>query len=499
MLFFKKRDKQTLLKSLKEQNHKGQKQEQKKEILVRLKELGNVNPLDVLWMVGEPDVDLWEFAKAVFLASKDATPFLKPLLLKMKDAREAGRRQIAVLISKLQLPTLRSSLLRMIQSEDVDERMMAMEILTNHPNWQNYLEILKIALKDSRAKIRYGAVSLLSSMADKKRLFLILRRMCEDPAEIVRHKVLTTMARIDIPDVVEPFFERLPYESPVIQQEIINALIRLCGKQELQIEDYVFPALFDEEEMVRNAATELLRKMPNKTEILRKLLIYSQGVASWLRERCFEFVRKLGPELVEPLIELIDDPKEDIRVMAMLLAKEVRDERIIPALKKVLTNESQWWIRVSAINILSQFKKPQITELLLKFIDDPDLKWSVIVSLGKMEDPRMVSHLLENLSDSRRGIRMAILGALESLLTSYLLNDLGQIYEKDPDEGVRQKAFGLIQKLANQGDTQAARIVEARQERGRRFLEGQVQLEIEDLEMENPELNRPQELKLTLS
>lgn len=488
MLFFKKRDKQTLLKSLSERGHKDD--NQKKEILLRLKELGNVNPLDVLWMVGEPDVDLWGFAKAVFLASKDATPFLKPLLLKMKDAGEAGRRQIAVLIGKFKLPTLRSSLLRMIRSEDVDERTMVLEILANHPEWQTYLEIVKIALKDTKPKIRHSAVSLLGRMTDKKRLFLILRRMCEDPAEIVRHKVLLTMAGLDSPDVVEPFFERLPYEPPVIRQEMINALLRLSEKQELQIEDHVFPALFDEKEMARNAATELLRKMPNKTEILRKLLIHSQGVASWLRERCFEFVKKLGSDAVGPLIELIDDPKEDIRVMAMLLAKEVKDERIIPAVKKVLTNESQWWIRVSAVDILSQFRSSQTTEFLLKFIDDPDLKWSIINSLGKTDDPQVVSILLKNLKDPKRGIRMIALNALESYLTPYLLKELKEIYETDPDQGIRQKTFGLIKKLADQGDPEAVRIVETRYQRGQKFLEGQFQLEAEELEMESSELNR---------
>lgn len=474
MPLFKKEDKETLLRCLKKKDYKDD--EEKKGLLMRLKEIGNIDPLDVLWMVFCQDKDLQGFAEDVWLSVNNPGRLLQHLLIEMKNQEESGRQKIAILIGKLELPKLKSYLSKMIQSEDEKERIIAMEILANHPKWQNYMSVVRIALQDSRTRVRYMAVVRLGSAASDERVFLMLRKMCEDPAEIVRHEVLRIMTKLDTPDVIQPFFERLPYEPPSIQQEIIDALISLSKKGEVEIEDYIFPALFNEEELVRNAATELLREVlrgeRDKAEILRKLFIYTRGVAFWLRDRGFDFVKRLGQDVVEPLISLMEDPEDEVRMLAMLLASEIMDERIIPVIKRMLVNEKEWWMRVFCVNILGRFKTPEVTQFLLGFIDDPDLQWSVITSLGRIGDPHAMEHLLNKLKDPRKGIRMVTLDALGGLPIPNLLDELRVIYETDPDRDVREKAFHLIQGLANKGDEEAAEIVEERHRKGLRFLEG---------------------------
>lgn len=238
---------------------------------------------------------------------------------------------------------------------------------------------------------------------------------------------------------------------------------------------------------------EVLREKRDKAEILRRFFIYTRGVVFWLRSRGFDFVKRLGPDVVEPLISLMDDPEDDIRILAILLASEVKDERIIPVIKRLLVNEKEWWMRISCVNILAQFRSPEITDFLLKFIDDPDLKWSIIDSLGKMEDSRVREHLLKRLKDPKQSIRMVTLNALEQSLIPNLLNELKTVYEEDPEQGVREKAFHLIQKLANKGNKDAIEVVEDKHRRGLKFLEGESEGE-STFEMENPEFNQPLEL-----
>lgn len=473
MPLFKKEDKETLLRCLKKKDYKDD--EEKKGLLTRLKEIGDIDPLDVLWMVFCQDKDLQSFAEDVWLSVNNPARLLQHLLIEMKNQKESGRQKIAILIGKLELP-IKFYLSKMIQSEDEKERIIAMEILANHPKWQNYMGVVRMALRDSRTRVRYMAVVRLGSAATDERVFLMLRKMCEDPAEIVRHEVLRIMTKLDTPDVIQPFFERLPYEPPSIQQEIIEALISLSKKGKVEIEDYIFPALLSEEKLVRNAATELLREVlrgeRNKAEILRKLFIYTRGIAFWLRDLCFDFVKRLGQDGVEPLISLMEDPEDDVRMLAMFLASEIRDERIIPVVKRMLVNEKEWWMRVFCVNILGKFKTTEMTHFLLSFIDDPDLQWSVITSLGKIGDPHVVEHLLKKLKDPRKGIRMVTLDALWQFPIPNLLSELKVIYETDPDLDVREKAFHLIQGLANKGDEEAAEIVEERHRRGLSFLEG---------------------------
>lgn len=500
MPLFKKFDKQTLLRHLKEGDYKDD--EEKENFLAMLKDLGDVDPVDVLWMVGCEDLDLQGFAQDVCIKAKDPTRLLRLLFKEMENSDKTGRQNIARLIGKLELPRLKFHLSKMIQSEDVDEQTVVMEILANHPKWQNYMSIVKMALRDSRAMIRCLAVVRLSSAATEEMVFMILRKMCDDPAEIVRHEVLRIMAELDTPDVVEPFFERLPHESLSVQDMIIKALVRLSKRWEFQIENRIFPALLNEEEMVRNAATELLREIlrerPDKAEVLRKFFLYTRGVVFWLRERSFEFIKRLDLDVVEPLISLMDDPEDDIRILAMLLAADIKDERIIPVVKKLLVNEKEWWLRVSCVDILSQFKSPEITDFLLKFIDDPDLKWSIIAFLGKREDSRATEYLLKNLKDTRPSIRMVTLNAIEQSLTPGLLNELKAAYERDPVQDVREKAFQFIKELANRGDEEAIEIVKERHQRGLKFLEGESEEESLLLEMENSELKPSIEPELPL-
>ena len=78
------------------------------------------------------------------------------------------------------------------------------------------------------------------------------------------------------PELVEPFFARLPLEARGEQARMMKALTRLAEDGSVRLECHLFPALSGEAANVRRLAAQLLARMPNQTEVLRTFLLHSR-------------------------------------------------------------------------------------------------------------------------------------------------------------------------------------------------------------------------------
>ena len=241
--------------------------------------------------------------------------------------------------------------------------------------------------------------------------------------------------------------------------------------------------LAHEEEPMRNVAVRLLARMPNRTQVLRSFLIYSRGIATWLRDRAVDSSQKLGGDFVDPLIEIMQDDDEDLRVAAMRMAGETGDLRVRPYLEAFVGGDFDWWIRSIACEAMLQFKDLACVELLDSQINDPDLRFSVIDCLGKIGMPVVYPILLHFLTDESRGVRSIALEAFRGVDDDEVLRAVKWLAVNDPELQVQQRALDILAST----DAGRAALPEV-ENRGAREIAAAASVPV-DLQMENPELN----------
>ena len=333
----------------------------------------------------------------------------------------------------------------MFHSKDAEQRKIALDIVSAHTKWTNFLGVLKKTLNDPEASLRYQATRILSRGVDHQTVRLVLIELLSADDIEMRRPVIQALASRPQVDLVEPFFARLSHEEPLEQSTMTKALSTLADNPESRLAEYLLPVLADEDPALREIAVTLLAKMPNRTGVLRSYFIHSLGLATWLRFRTTASILTLSDSLVGPLQELLEDEDMDVRVGAMMMIGESDDVSFIPLVRKMFESDLDWWIRSLAVDVLAKHASPELIDLLLTEIEDPELRYSIISALGKIEDRQTLRPLLECLKDPQRGVRIATLEALANKKTPETGEALYQVALHDEERMVRKKAASVLE------------------------------------------------------
>lgn len=396
------------------------------------------------WMFSHAQKKVRDFAARELLERKE--PALVDMVIReMPSKTSVTRLELAKLVLAVAPERVQARLGHMVHSSEVADKEAGLDLIDLHPRWQDLLGYLKITIRDHEPRIRQRSARILVKGLTNQTIFLILRELIHDEDNTIRHIVIEAFAQQPHGDIVEPFFERLTLEGPEERALMIRALSHLARNSQAQIEDRLLPMLGDENPTTRDIAVKLLGEMPDRTRVLRAFLIHCRGIACWLRDRSIQSLQKISDALLEPLMQLMRDPDDDIRVAAMIMASGSKDPRLVPLIKAIFVSKADWWIRSIAAEALGRFTTPGVLETLRSQIEDPELRYSIISVLGKQGSPAAFSALLECLKDPQRGVRIAVLNALKESKSPEVLSIFAGVAENDPDEGARDKAFELLQ------------------------------------------------------
>jgi len=474
----------TLLKKIKD--HEYHSTQELLSWLDRIDTEHELRPKQVVWMIGHPHREVREFGKLKLIRMEERG-IVELLLRELSGKPGSIRMEIANLATEIDPQQVYKNLGRMLHSNQIDQRMSALDLIAVHPEWREYLGHLKAALKDPDTVVRQKVVEILCREPEDITIKLILRNLVFDEDATIRRRVIGALAEHPDPDLVEPFLERLPYEATREQTVIVRALTTMARNPEAKLEDRLLPMLADENQHVREAAIRLLREIPNRTQVIRAYLHYSKGLAYWLRERSYKTFLRISRDILDPLVELMGDVDPEIKVGAMLLASDSNDQRVVPGLRKVLKDQTQdWWVRVIAAENLARFPSPEVQNDLIKEIDNPDLRHAIVAALGQIKSGRSVPPLVQCLADPQVSVRMAVLDALSGLRFPEVADMVGQTAVNDPEQQVREKALLVLEQLGAAG---SQRLEAVRDVLNLQAEESQEELELEqELEMENPKL-----------
>lgn len=396
-----------------------------------------------LWLLRHKDENIRSFARnslATLREPRVAQVIIGAMVTQPPDIQ----REHALLAIQMAPEQVNGWLGRMVVSRDVNERDAALALIDGHRSVKHLLGYLKTALKDPTPQIRQRAVKMLGREVDDQAIFFILRGLISDDDPVVREMVIKALARHPVPDMIEPFFERLTQEPPEIRTLIMRALKTVAQTSQTEVEKHLLPILADEDPVQRDTAVQLLAGLPDKTRVLRSFLLHCRGLASWLRERSIDSITKISNDIVEPLITLMDDSDPDVRINAMMMAATARDPRIVPVVQAIFLGEEDWWIRSMAADVLGNFSDPAVTEVLLSRMSDPDLRYSVVSVLSKQQNEQALEMLWRCLRDKQRGIRKVALESLRAYKDADTMERIALVAKHDPEQSVRDKALSVL-------------------------------------------------------
>ncbi len=422
-------------------------------------------------------------------APKDA---IDVVIQAMSVVDGAARTELARTVLQLDRAEVLRCANQLFNGSNVPIRIVILEIASLDREWRDWFGILKQGLRSTDQPLRRGAVRILRRHVQDTTAGTVVRELLHDEDDAVRSEAIQAFCDFPTPEIVEPFFARLPHEAPVAQTRMIQALARLSSRPNSNIEQHLFPVLADDDAEARRIAVRLISSMPQPDQVLRKFLVHCRGLASWLRERAVRSLLEMANALCDPLLRLMKDEDEDVRVSAMSLAAKIHDERVIGPVTAIFCSNADWWIRSLAAEILSNFPTDETLELLLPYLHDVDMRLSIVSALARMDRPETTAHLIECTRDSARSIRDIALDGLAGRPTQDVIEAVARVARQDPEPPLRAKA---IEVLRGFGPIAAPRLKSIE-------LETQAHADAEEaakvarsaqglqLEMANPALNR---------
>lgn len=404
------------------------------------------------WMLGHPNRRVRERALEEIKRRKEPS-HIDWLVSELAGKSADARRDIAEAAAAIGGRGVSRHLGRMIHSTNVAEREAALDLIGAYTDLQDFVGYLKAALKDSETKVRQRAVKVLGTAPGNRTIFMILRSLIHDEDMVVRHTVIDALAREPDFEIIEPFFERIAYEEAEARFQMTRALRALARTGDCRVAEKILPILGDENPALRDLAVKMLSEMPDVTATLRAFMLHCQGLAFWLRERSMESIRAVSNDLTAPIVALLGDDDENVRVGAMILAKGNNDPRIVGPVTKILRGNEDWWVRSMAVDILATVHHEDVTRILVSAIDDPDLGYSVMSALAQHPGEVACSALANKLADPRPGIRLVALQALATRSEPGVRVALSRRAEVEQDPRVRD---ALAEALEKRGELRGA-------------------------------------------
>jgi len=152
-------------------------------------------------------------------------------------------------------------------------------------------------------------------------------------------------------------------------------------------------------------------------------------------EQVEELVEEQVKDEIDIQIDLLNDSDWVVRREAVITLGEMGDERCVEPLVRCL-RDGDWQVRDAAVEAIAMIGSPAV-DLLLRYIRDYDARKSVIKTLGKINDERVLDPLISMLhNDEFKDDATWALAELGQPAVGRLLECL-----KNPDEVIRKQAI----------------------------------------------------------
>ena len=426
--------------------------EERDELLGRLGAAEGLRARDVVWMLFRPDRALRDAATNLLRRLRDPET-LDVFIAEAKGKPDAALRAGIAVLFTLGVPGLEQRLAQALvvpekETKETREQLeIARRILVEAPAAKS-LEPLLWQLEGSTfGDERMPYLNKLATYDIDAASAQRWQKLIKDEEAPVREKATEVLATRAPAQSVTLLVQQLPNVGYNTQQLIVDALTKIAESRGAEFAEQLLPLITSGEAATRSAVIKILLGMKDHAGIVKAYIRYSKTLAGFVRDRALESLRAFGDALIEPTIDLLFDPDDDLRAAAIAVAASFEDPRIVPATIGLL-KDPDWWIRIAAADTLGRIKDPRAVEPLMAALADPDVKWSAVEALGRIGDPRALNALGKMLADPQPDVRIEVMAALRNFKHPQVAQVLMKVAQSDPDRNVRTRALDIIDEYA---------------------------------------------------
>jgi len=441
-------DKKILLNKVKKRDWRNA--DQMKEIFVKLNEQ-SLKIGDVAWMLSEPDRMVRHYATQLIVSRRMRNAAVT-VLKHARDATGAARNNLVNIIPLLKDDDALEKLGTMIESRDSRDRELAVDVVLKYPTAGVHSFLVKMLDHDDR-EYRYRALHKLTSDHKEgevlsKEVRQYVAKLVEDKDERIRIKCIAVLVDHPTNELADLLLERLATENYNVKTAIIKHIEKLMTHPKLGMVDRLLPLLSQDDDMLRSMALSLTVKYSNPSEIIKKILIMSNQLMGWMRERILRTIREHGEDLMPPIVELLSHPDQDVRGKALIFASDFDSPLLVPPAVKLL-GEDDWWTRIIAMDLLGRLKDERAVNPLIKCLDDDEVRWSAVEALSRIGSKKALGPIAKLLGDKSPEVRLQVIQTLELYNDPRALQLLKKSMERDPNVEVRERALQAYRTISD--------------------------------------------------
>jgi twitching motility protein PilT len=415
------------------------------DLLRRIAALENLEADEFGWMVANADAAVRQTGVAVLQQHpfEEAAAAMFPFLA---GHGEAARRNVAASLEAVAGATFATHVPALLAHPDPGVNLAALDWLKRNPS-EAALEAIVPALASTSAQVRRKAFTIVEATPSKKAI-LSARAAVDHEDEEIRFRAIGVLARVPDEANIPFLLRRCNADSERVQDAAIAALTPVLGaamaglQGEERFHEYILPLLTDGNEKVRGLAMKILETQePSRVaDAFLRSFCDSFGPA---RDRAIEGLRSLGPAFIEAFLARDNDPDPAVAALAGSIAVNLRSPEVVPHCIQFIAG-SDWWLRDRAAQALAEIRDDRGMPALIRMLSDPDSDISAAAALGAWGSPQALPALLEAFKRGTKDLRLEILEAFSRIPDPRVAPLLDQIARMVNDPLVQEKALRLI-------------------------------------------------------
>ncbi len=304
------------------------------------------------------------------------------------------------------------------------------------------------ALGSAHPTVRARAAETLGISKDRSAIPVLLNAL-KDEYFIVREHAMLALGNIGDTQVIPSL---LPFLKDKDEEVRSAACVAIAKFRDPSTFDEITNVLLDDPKIeVRQSAAKALGETKHPAAI--PFLMEALRDSYWWFEReqaaadLLNAIEKMGPAIVEPLIEALGDKEGTVRKFAATILGNLGDTRAMEELGMALY-DLHHEVGETAAEALVKFGAKAV-ELLIESLSHPEagIREHAIIALGKIQDARVVPVLIEMLHDPERENQRQAMLALGKLRDQRALPKLQEIASNRADRELSALAKQLIENI----------------------------------------------------
>ncbi len=416
---------------------------EKAEILAAFKADAGVKVDEVYPLLAHDDSAVRAVASAAFAERAD-TRAIEKVIADSPNLPDASRPVLIGALSRLDPSMIAAAAGAHTQSTNAARLRFAWELLLALPA-SRVEEHARRALVEAPAGLRPLALERLAGALppDQVRAFLITLARDNEPR--LRQRAierLTSLPDAVAADTLELLVERWINDNAAVRSYIRRALIASAPRQGPALRARLLRALPSVPPELYASLLEMVFRSGRPDAIAPKVLSAVASLPDDARGLAVQALRNRGDELASGALSLLHHHNAAVASLAMLLAENLDDPRVVPSIAG-LTSNPDWWVRSSACLALARLRADPGVDAIVKLADDPKVGASATRALASMATEKSLAALEGLLRHRSASVRRSALEAAGSTGLARFSRTVDAIAQGDPDPAVKNRALGL--------------------------------------------------------